>query len=153
MESKKTTKNDAADIKATVKDILKADKAETTVKKAASTTAKKTTAKAEEKKTETKTTAKKTETKAPAKKAEAKAPAKKAETKTATKSTAKKAAAPKAILQIWGNDIDVAEIIEKAQEAYKSNSKKKNLKELYIKPEEGKAYYVADDDSGSVDLW
>ena len=118
MAEKKTTKTEAADIKATVKDILNAGKVEETAKK---------------------TPAKK----APAKKAAA--PAKKeAATKTAAKD------APKAIVQLWGQEFDVADVIAKAEKAY---SKKKNVKEVYIKPEEGKAYYVADDDSGSVDLW
>ena len=126
MAEKKTTKTEAADIKATVKDILNAGKVEETAKK---------------------TPAKK----APAKKAAAPA---KAATKTAAKApAAKKTAAkdaPKAIVQLWGQEFDVADVIAKAEKAY---SKKKNVKEVYIKPEEGKAYYVADDDSGSVDLW
>ena len=132
MAEKKTTKTEAADIKATVKDILNAGKVEETAKK---TPAKKAPAK---------------KAAAPAKKAE---PAK-AATKTAAKApAAKKTAAkdaPKAIVQLWGQEFDVADVIAKAEKAY---SKKKNVKEVYIKPEEGKAYYVADDDSGSVDLW
>jgi hypothetical protein len=129
MAEKKTTKTEAADIKATVKDILNAGKVEETAKAPAK--------------------------KAPAKKAPAKkaAPAKTATKSTATKTAAKKTAskdAPKAIVQLWGQEFDVADVIAKAEKAY---SKKKNVKEVYIKPEEGKAYYVADDDSGSVDLW
>ena len=129
MAEKKTTKTEAADIKATVKDILNAGKVEETARAPAK--------------------------KAPAKKAPAKkaAPAKTATKSTATKTAAKKTAskdAPKAIVQLWGQEFDVADVIAKAEKAY---SKKKNVKEVYIKPEEGKAYYVADDDSGSVDLW
>ena len=123
MAEKKTTKTEAADIKATVKDILNAGKEEETVKKAPAAK------------------------KAPAKKAPAKttAAAKKPAAKAASKDVT-----PKAVVQLWGQEFDVADVIAKAEKAY---SKKKHVKEVYIKPEEGKAYYVADDDSGSVDLW
>lgn len=128
--------------------------------------------KAEEKKTEeTKVTAA-TEEKAPAKKAtstkksaakktasKAASAAKKATTavkKTVESAKAKaeeKACAPKVFIQFAGNSFSLEEILEDARKDY-TNGRKKNFKDvqIYIKPEDGKAYYVADGDPGAVDL-
>jgi hypothetical protein len=106
-------------------------------------------------KTATKTTtAKKTTTTkaAPAKKAAAKKT-------TATKTTAKKAAPAKKAtaktsetvhLQVFQYDITTEAIKAKVVEAVG----KKSVKELniYVKPEEGKVYYTADGEQGSVEL-
>ena len=119
-EAKKTAK-------ATVKKPV-AKAAETTAKKAAAeTTAKKTTAKA----TETKTTA-----------------AKKTTTKTAAAKTTKKAAAVKEniSIQFAGKDYTTEQLVKIAKDVWEFDLKKDpaDFKEvqLYVKPEEAKAYYV-----------
>ena len=119
-EAKKTAK-------ATVKKpVAKAE--ETTAKKAAAeTTAKKTTAKA----TETKTTA-----------------AKKTTTKTAAAKTNKKAAAVKEniSIQFAGKEYTTEQLVKIAKDVWEFDLKKDpaDFKEvqLYVKPEEAKAYYV-----------
>ena len=127
-------------------------------------------AKADTKTTETKTVAAKTTTKAAEKKAPAKATAtktaeKKAPAKTtATKTAAKKAPAKKTTtakkpavkktetvyIQCCGYEVTTADITAKVVAAVG----KKTVKELniYVKPEEGKVYYTADGEQGSVDL-
>ncbi len=119
-EAKKTAK-------ATVKKPV-AKAAETTAKKAAAeTTAKKTTAKA----TETKTTA-----------------AKKTTTKTAAAKTNKKAAAVKEniSIQFAGKEYTTEQLVKIAKDVWEFDLKKDpaDFKEvqLYVKPEEAKAYYV-----------
>ena len=119
-EAKKTAK-------ATVKKPV-AKAAETTAKKAAAeTTAKKTTAKA----TETKTTA-----------------AKKTTTKTAAAKTTKKAAAVKEniSIQFAGKEYTTEQLVKIAKDVWEFDLKKDpaDFKEvqLYVKPEEAKAYYV-----------
>ena len=131
--------------------------------------------KAEEKKTEeTKTVAEETapvEKKAPEKKAPVrKTTAKKTAAKAANaarkassavrKSVAnakamaeEKAVAPKVFIQFAGNSFKLDEILEDAKKDY-TKGRKKNFKDIqiYIKPEDGKAYYVADGDPGAVDL-
>ncbi len=132
--------------------------------------------KAEEKKTEETKVTSATEEKAPAKKATStkKSAAKKTASKAASaaKSTAKKATtavkktvesakakaeekacAPKVFIQFAGNSFSLEEILEDARKDY-TNGRKKNFKDvqIYIKPEDGKAYYVADGDPGAVDL-
>lgn len=84
--------------------------------------------------------------------------------KTAAKTTAKKTAAPAAKktaavkenvkIQFDGCEFCVAEIVEKAKADYKANNKAavKSL-DVYVKPEERKAYYVVNGKAeGSVDL-
>lgn len=108
-------------------------------------TAAKTTAKAETKtaaKTETKTT---------------KAAAPKAETKTAAKKpAAKKACAKKAetktemFIEFGGVQVSVDEIIANTKKA--NGADPKTLK-IYVKPEESKAYYVADGVEKEMDVY
>ena len=123
-EAKKTAK-------ATVKKPV-AKAAETTAKKAATeTTAKKTTAKTAAKATETKTTA-----------------AKKTTTKTAAAKTTKKAAAVKEniSIQFAGKEYTTEQLVKIAKDVWEFDLKKDpaDFKEvqLYVKPEEAKAYYV-----------
>ena len=81
--------------------------------------------------------------KKPAKKAPAKkAPAKKTEPKTTVK------------VQFAGNEYDIAEITKKVTKASKASVKGTVKKvEIYIKPEEGVAYYVVNSDvSDKIDL-
>lgn len=108
-------------------------------------TAAKTTAKAETKtaaKTETKTTktaAPKAETKTAAKKPAAKrACAKKAETKT------------EMFIEFGGVQVSVDEIIANTKKA--NGADPKTLK-IYVKPEESKAYYVADGVEKEMDVY
>ena len=113
-------------------------------------------AKADTKTTETKaaatkTTAKAAEKKAPAKTTATKAAAKKAPAKKTT--TAKKPAVKKTetvYIQCCGYEVTTADITAKVVAAVG----KKTVKELniYVKPEEGKVYYTADGEQGSVDL-
>ena len=168
----KTKKSADADIATTVRDILNAgkedskkvaeevkketEKVKMATTKAVAETKAKAEAKVEEKKTETaakkaaapKKTA--TTTKSAAKKASA--TVKKATT-AVKKAVEAKTQEPKVVVQFAGNDYKLDEILEKAKKAYSKKSKKvfKDLR-VYIKPEEGKAYYVADDNFGSVDL-
>lgn len=95
------------------------------------------------------------ETKAPAaeeKKAPAKKPARKAAPARAKKTE------PVVILQYDNNDYPVADIQAKAEAAFKEENGRKAISEmnLYIKPEEGKAYYVVKSGKteipGEVDL-
>ncbi|MDD6251815.1 MAG: DUF6465 family protein [Oscillospiraceae bacterium] len=108
-------------------------------------TAAKTTAKAETKtaaKTETKTTktaAPKAETKTAAKKPAAKRTcAKKAETKT------------EMFIEFGGVQVSVDEIIANTKKA--NGAEPKTLK-IYVKPEESKAYYVADGVEKEMDVY
>ena len=115
-------------------------------------TAKKTTAKAE-----TKTAAKKTAAKAETKTA-AKKPAatKTAATKTATKTAAaKKPAAKKAepkfdlYIQFGGATVSVADIEKNVKKVVKG----KKAYTVYVKPEESKAYIVADGETTGMDVF
>ena len=62
----------------------------------------------------------------------------------------------KTILQVSGQEIDVADVIEKVKDAYKiENPEGKDVKtlNLYVKPEDGAVYYVVNDVSaGKIDL-
>ena len=116
-------------------------------------TAKKTTAKAE-----TKTAAKKTETKTAAKtaakKTETKAAAKaapKAETKTAAKKPAAKKVEPKfdMYIQFGGATVSVADIEKNVKKVVKD----KKAYTVYVKPEESKAYIVADGETTGMDVF
>ncbi len=111
-------------------------------------TAKKTT-----KAAETKAAAKKTETKATAAK---KAPAKKAETKAAApKAAAKKAPAKKAdpkfdlFIQFGGATVSVKDIEKNVKKVVKG----KKAYTVYVKPEESKAYIVADGETTGMDVF
>lgn len=117
-------------------------------------TAKKTTAKAETKtaakktatKTAAKTTAAKTETKAAAKTTAAKA-----ETKTAAKKPAAKKAEPKfdLYIQFGGATVSVNDIEKNVKKVVKG----KKAYTVYVKPEESKAYIVADGETTGMDVF
>lgn len=134
----------AEEVKAEAKEVV-AKKAETVVKKAEETVKK-----AEE-------TAKKAETTV---KAAAKTTAKKATKKVAAKKTAKaekKELVPEVFVQFNGNEDVVANVIERAKEAFAADrhraSSIKSLK-VYLKPEEYAAYYVVNDTyAGKVNLF
>ena len=126
-------------------------------------TAKKTAAKAETKTTAKKTAAKKAET-APkaetkaAAKAETKAAAKpetKAAAKTETKAAAKKPAAKKAdpkfdlYIQFGGATVSVKDIEKNVKKVVKG----KKAYTVYVKPEESKAYIVADGETTGMDVF
>ena len=139
--------------------------AKATVKKpvakaAAETTAKKTTAEATAKKvaaeaTAKKTTAKTTETKTTAAKTTA---AKKTTTKTAAAKTKKAAAVKESIsIQFAGKDYTTEQLVKIAKDVWEFDLKKDpaDFKEvqLYVKPEEAKAYYVINGtETGSFDI-
>ena len=125
-------------------------------------TAKKTTKAAETKTAAKKTTAKKTETKAAATKAAAtkaaatKTAAKKTETKAAaTKTAAKKAPAKKAdpkfdlYIQFGGATVSVNDIEKNVKKVVKG----KKAYTVYVKPEESKAYIVADGETTGMDVF
>lgn len=60
-----------------------------------------------------------------------------------------------AILQCYGNDYKIDEIIAKAEAAFKAEYKRKAIKDIkvYIKPEDNAAYYVVNTDyAGRIDL-
>lgn len=130
------------------------------------TTKKPTAAKAVEKKVEvtpaaktveTKATEKKVETKTAAKAETKKAETKKAETKTAAKKTTTKKAAKKennVFVQFAGMEFNTADVEKAVKDDYKAQSGKKTMTSvsIYIKPEDGKAYYVIDGITGSVSL-
>ena len=120
-------------------------------------TTKKTAAKAETK-TAAKKTAAKTETKAAAKKTETKAAAKTTATKkaAATKTTAaKKTAAEKTepkfelFIQFGGATVAVADIEKNVKKVVKG----KKAYTVYVKPEESKAYIVADGETTGMDVF
>ncbi len=83
---------------------------------------------------------------APKKETAAKAAAPKKETakKPAAKKAAKKEATQTVVVQFAGNEANVAEVVAKAEAAFKAENKRKAINDLkiYIKPEEFKAYYV-----------
>ncbi|WP_407383771.1 DUF6465 family protein [Ruminococcus sp.] len=123
-------------------------------------TTKKTTAKAETKtaakKTETKAAAKKTaaktETKAAAtKKAAAKTETKAAATKTAAKKTTTKKVEPKfdLYIQYAGATVSVNDIEKNVKKVVKG----KKAYTVYVKPEESKAYIVADGETTGMDVF
>lgn len=109
-------------------------------------TAKKTTAKAETKTTAKKTAAKKADTAA---KAETKAAAK-TETKAAKKPAAKKTE-PKfdLYIQFGGATVSVADIEKNVKKVVKG----KKAYTVYVKPEESKAYIVADGETTGMDVF
>ena len=130
-------------------------------------TTKKTAAKAETKTTAKMTAAKKTETKAAAKTtatkkaAATKTAAKKTETKAAAKTTATKKAATKTtaakktepkfelFIQFGGATVAVADIENNVKKVVKG----KKAYTVYVKPEESKAYIVADGETTGMDVF
>lgn len=154
--TKKSTADQVKAAMAKVEAAKAAEAAKADTKKAAETKA---AAKAPVKAAEKKAPAKTTATKA----AEKKAPAKTA-AKTTTKAAEKKAPVKKAApakkapvkktetvyIQCCGYEVTTADITAKVVAAVG----KKTVKELniYVKPEEGKVYYTADGEQGSVDL-
>ena len=125
-------------------------------------TTKKTTAKAETK-TAAKKTAAKAETKTAAKKTAAKAETKaapKAAAKTETKAAAKKTAAKKPaakkvdpkfdlFIQFGGATVSVKDIEKNVKKVVKG----KKAYTVYVKPEESKAYIVADGETTGMDVF
>jgi len=94
-----------------------------------------------EAKAEVKTEAEKEDKKPAAKKAPAKkeeAPAEKAVKKAPEKDTAK------LFIEFGGNKFAADEIVEKCKAAYKADNSRKQVRsiEVYVKPEDNKAYYV-----------
>ncbi len=141
-EAKKTAK---ATVKKPVAKAAEKVAAETTAKKvAAEATAKKTTAKT----TETKTTAAKTTTTA----------AKKTTTRTAAAKTKKAAAVKENIsIQFAGKEYTTEQLVKIAKDVWEFDLAKNpaDFKEvqLYVKPEEAKAYYVINGtETGSFDI-
>lgn len=131
------------EVKAPVKAEVKTEiKTETTVPKA------------EEVKAEVKAEVKEEAKKAPAKKE----PAKKAPAKKATPVKAAKAEIKTALyVQLAGNEVTEADIIDKVKAAYVAEGHKESaIKEinLYVKPEEYAVYYVINDKAiGKVNLF
>ena len=142
-EIKKLSEELAKDVSTKASDAKKA--VETKAAAAKKTVAKKTTATKKAATTKTAATKKAATTKAAA--------AKKTAT-TAKKTVAKKVAAvvkdPKVNvnLQFANKDLKLADIIKKVQAAEKNGKKY----DIYLKPEEYKAYYVVDGKAGAVDL-
>ncbi len=122
--------------------------AKTTAKAETKATAKtetKTAAKAETKTTAAKTTAKKAETKTAAKTTTAK------NTTTTKKTTTKKTAAKvELFIEYAGVQVAVDEIIENVK---KVNGKDAKSYTIYVKPEESKAYFVADGEEKDMDVY
>lgn len=114
-------------------------------------TATKATAATETKKAETKKAAAKTETKTAAKaaaKTEAKAPAKKPAAK---KTTAKKTETKvEMFIEFGGVQVSVDDIITNVK---KVNGKDAKNIAIYVKPEESKAYFVADGEEKDMDVY
>ena len=122
------------------------------------------TAEAEVKKTATKTTPVKTESKPAAKAVETKAKAAKKTTvaKTTRKPAAKKGTEVKAdvFVQFGGKEFSEEAIMSKVVAAWEAEGKKASAikrAKLYIKPEDGKAYYVINEglkngSTGAVNL-
>lgn len=108
---------------------------------------KKTTA-AKAAKTETKTATKKTAAKAETKVAEVKA----TETKTAAKKPAAKKTTTKVemFIEFGGVQVSVDEITKNVKKANGTTAKKITV---YVKPEESKAYYVADGEEKEMDVY
>ena len=89
------------------------------------------------------------------KKTTAKVAAPKKETKTAEKkpaakktTTATKTAAPKVFLEYQGNQVSLEDILA----AVKATAGKAKTIEIYVKPEDGAAYYVAGETEGKVEF-
>lgn len=104
---------------------------------------------------ETKTTAKKAATKAVAEKAEEKkAPAKKAPAKKAApkKTAPKKPAEAKVnfFVEFGGVQVAIDEVVANVKATYGKDAKEFAV---YLKPDESKAYFVADGEEGEMDVY
>lgn len=133
---------------ATTKKTAAKAETKTTAKKAAAKTETKAAAKTTTKKAATKTAAKKTETKAAAKTTATK----KAATKTtAAKKPAAKKTEPKfeLFIQFGGATVAVADIEKNVKKVVKG----KKAYTVYVKPEESKAYIVADGETTGMDVF
>ena len=95
--------------------------------------------------------AKAEEKKAPAKAAAKKAPAKKA----AAKTTTAKAVVPEVHVQFAGNDAMLDVVIDRVKKQYIAEGGKSISEvQIYVKPEEGKAFYVINgSNAGDVSLF
>jgi len=121
-------------------------------------TEKKTTAAKTTKAAATKTTTKKTATKTETKAVEAAVEAPVAETKTAAKKTTttkktttkKTAAKIEMFIEFGGVQVSVDEIIENVK---KVNGKDAKNYTIYLKPEDSKAYFVADGEEKEMDVY
>ena len=124
---------------ATTKKTAAKAETKTTAKKAAAKTETKAAAKTTTKKAATKTAAKKTETKAAVAKT------------TAAKKPAAKKAEPKfdLYIQFGGATVAVADIEKNVKKVVKD----KNAYTVYVKPEESKAYIVADGETTGMDVF
>lgn len=89
---------------------------------------------------------KKTATKAAAPKKETKPAEKKPAAKKTT--TATKTATPKVFVEYQGNQVSLEDILAAVQAA----AGKTKATEIYVKPEDGAAYYVAGKESGKVEF-
>lgn len=139
-----TSKANAADTKSTVTPVdSKATVAESTTEKKATTTKKATEAKTEVKTAAKKETVKKTAAKKPA--AKKSTTAKKADTKKTVSKTVQNIEA-KTVIQYSGKEITASDILETVKKIWveKFQGKLEEIKtiEIYIKPEENKAYFV-----------
>jgi len=86
--------------------------------------------------------------------AEKKEPAKKTTTKktTTTKKSTTKKATEKIVIQFAGSEFDLDAIKASVKDAVKAEKIKATDLKIYIKPEDNKAYYVAGESTGSIDL-
>ena len=149
-------------------DAVKAAEAKDTVKKTTKTAAKKTAAKAETAKKAVKTAAVKAEAKAEETKETVKETVKEAAktttkkaaaTKTAAKTAVKKAAAKKEVktetfIQYNDEQTDMDAVLKRVEADLKAQKVAAKDIKLYIKPQDGACYYVADGKvAGRVDLF
>ncbi len=119
--------------------------AKTTKAAATKTTTKKATTKTETKAVETKAAEVKAETKATEKKPAAK------KTTTTKKTTTKKVAAKvEMFIEFGGVQVSVDEIVENVK---KVNGKDAKNYTIYLKPEDSKAYFVADGEEKEMDVY
>ncbi|MBQ4568678.1 MAG: hypothetical protein IJA62_01255 [Ruminococcus sp.] len=119
--------------------------AKTTKAAATKTTTKKATTKTETKAVETKAAEVKAETKAAEKKPAAK------KTTTTKKTTTKKVAAKvEMFIEFGGVQVSVDEIVENVK---KVNGKDAKNYTIYLKPEDSKAYFVADGEEKEMDVY
>lgn len=154
MATTKTTTAKAADKKVETKTAVKVEEKKVAAKVAEKKVEPKTTAKVAEKKAEPKTTTKVVEKKVETKKAEeVKAEPKKAATKTTTKKPAAKKA-KNVYVQFAGMEFDAAAIEKAVKADYTAKNGKKTMTSvnIYIKPEDMKAYYVIDGIIGDIAL-
>lgn len=124
------------------------------------TAAEKETTKAAAKETKTEATAKTTEVvaeaapakKAPAKKAAAKktAPKKEAPKKVAPKKAAKVETKVNFFVEFGGVQTSIDEVVENVKKTYGKDAKEISV---YLKPEESKAYFVADGEESEMDVF